>query len=145
MTTRTLMMAAEFWQSGPDTDGYELVRGELVPLPPPGDRHGVSCANVAFLLKTYTRQVGRGVVMSNDAGILTARSPDSVREVDVALYLDPRWQGKAAPEGYSDQPPDVVAEVRSPSQPWGDLVVKAGEYLTMGCGSCEFSTPGRSG
>jgi hypothetical protein len=30
MPTKTLMTAAEFANTGPETDGYELVRGELV-------------------------------------------------------------------------------------------------------------------
>lgn len=126
------MSALEFWNSGPSTDGFELVRGELFPMPPPGDQHGIVCANVVFLLKTYTKQAGRGVVMGNDAGIITEKDPDSVRGVDVALFLAPNWGSGSVPEGYTDQPPELAVEVRSPTQAWGDLAVKVGEYLRMG-------------
>lgn len=132
MATKTLMTAAEFWNSGPQTDGFELVRGELVPMPPPGDLHGIVCVNVAFALKSYTKQRGHGVVMSNDAGIITEKDPDSVRGVDVALFLHPAWAGQPAPEGYTDQPPDLAVEVRSPNQAWAAIVTKVGEYLRMG-------------
>jgi Uma2 family endonuclease len=126
------MTALEFLQSGPQTDGFELVRGELVPMPPPGDKHGMVCSNAAYLLKAYTKQIGHGVVMSNDAGIITEKDPDSVRGVDVAIFLHPPWQGQGAPEGYTDHPPDVVVEVRSPGQAWSALLTKVGEYLKMG-------------
>ena len=132
MATKTLMTATVFWKSGPQTDGFELVRGELIPMPPPGDQHGIVCVNVSFLLKSYTKQIGHGVVMSNDSGIVTEKDPDSVRGVDVALYLSPAWQGQSAPEGYTDQPPDLIVEVRSPSQSWSHVVAKVAEYLKMG-------------
>ena len=132
MATKTLMTAVEFSQSGPSTDGCELVRGELIPMPPPGDRHGIVCAIGVFLLKSYTKSLGRGTVMSNDSGIVTEQGPDSVRGVDIALFLQPIWQDQPAPEGYTDQPPDLAVEVRSPHQSWSDMVAKVAEYLRMG-------------
>jgi hypothetical protein len=54
MSTKTLMTAEEFAQTGSETDGFELVRGELLPMPPPRRKHGVVCLNTAFLLKAYT-------------------------------------------------------------------------------------------
>ncbi len=130
MATKTLMTSTDFWHSGSQTDGFELVRGELIPMPPPGDQHDVVCVNASFMLKTYTKRIGRGVVMSNDSGIITEKDPDSVRGVDVALYLAPSWQ--AVPEGYSDLAPDLAVEVRSPSQSWSQVVAKVAEYLKMG-------------
>ncbi len=132
MTTKIGLTALEFFNSGAETDGFELVRGEVVAMPPPGDRHGIVCANSVFLLKTYARNVGRGVVMSNDAGIITDKGPDSVRGVDVALFLSPSWAAQGDPAGYTDEPPDVAVEVRSPGQAWGALLAKVGEYLKMG-------------
>jgi Uma2 family endonuclease len=131
MATKMLMTAVEFSKSGSSTDGFELVRGEIIPMPPPGDRHGIVCANGVFLLKTYTRKLGRGTVMSNDSGIVTAKGPDSVRGVDIALFLNPIWQDQPAPEGYTDQAPDLAVEVRSPHQSWSDIVAKVAEYLRM--------------
>src|SRR5262249_7330114 len=132
MATKALMTAEAFFKTGPETDGYELVRGELVPMPPPGDRHGEVCINAAFLLKSYTKILGTGTVIGNDAGIITRRDPDSVRGADVAVFLRPSWQGRPALEGYTNEPPDLTVEVRSPSQSWSDVVAKVAEYLTMG-------------
>lgn len=132
MATKTLMTAVEFSQTGPETDGFELVRGELVPMPPPNDKHGLTCGNAVYLFKVYTKRIGHGAVMCNDAGIVTEKNPDSVRGVDVALFLNPSWGDQGAPEGYTDQPPDVAVEVRSPSQAWTAILTKVGEYLKMG-------------
>lgn len=132
MTTKTSMTAEEFAQSGRETDGYELVRGELLPMPPPGDRHGVVCVNAAFVLKSYVKALGHGTVMGNDSGIITRRTPDSVRGVDVAVFLRPSWPGQQAPEGYTTEPPDLAIEVRSPEQRWTEVLNKVSEYLVMG-------------
>jgi Uma2 family endonuclease len=132
MATKTLMTALDFLQSGPHTDGFELVRGEPTPMPPPGDQHGIVCVNGGYLLKAYTKQLGHGVVMGNDSGIITEKNPDTVRGVDLALFLQPKWGSQGAPEGYTDQPPDLAVEVRSPEQAWSALLAKVGEYLAMG-------------
>jgi len=129
MPTKTLMTAAEFEKTGPVTDGCELVRGEIVPMPPPGDRHGRVCVNSSYLLKGYTKAQGRGTVIGNDSGIITRRDPDSVRGVDVAVFMNPNWE---APAGYTAEPPDLAVEVRSPSQTWTQVLDKVGEYLRMG-------------
>lgn len=129
MATKTLLTADEFFQTGPETDGFELVKGELVPMPPPGDRHGEVCANAAYLLKDYTRKVGYGKVIGNDAGLITRHDPDSVRGVDVAVFLKPDWKPV---EGYGQTPPDLAIEVRSPAQGWKDVLTKVTEYLAMG-------------
>jgi Uma2 family endonuclease len=131
-TARTLLTAEEFFRTGPETDGCELVRGEVVRMPPPGDRHGEVCASVIFVLKSYTRSVGHGTVLGNDAGLITRRDPDSVRGVDAALFLRPSWQGQPAPAGYTHEAPDLVVEVRSREQRWKDVLDKVTEYLGMG-------------
>lgn len=132
MSPKTLITAADFEKTGPETDGFELIRGELSPMPPPGELHGLIVANIVFILKTYTRGIGKGYVIGNDAGLITARDPDTVRGVDVMLFLDPQWPQGKVPSGYTDIPPDLTAEVRSPSQSWQEMKEKAEEYMEMG-------------
>ena len=133
MQTKALLTAVEFLQTGPETDHCELVRGEVVPMPPPAKGHGAVCANVVYRLTAYTKQIGHGSTMCNDTGIMTQHDPDTVRGADVMLFLHPSWEGQSIPEGYSDEPADLVVEVRSPSQSWTDVVKKVGEYLAIGC------------
>jgi Uma2 family endonuclease len=129
MATTTLLTAEEFAKTGHATDGCELVRGEVVQLPPPGQDHGSVCANAVHLLKTWTKAQSRGRVICNDAGIITRRDADSVRGVDVAVFLSPNWQ---PPQGYTSEPPDLAVEVRSPDQSWTAITDKVAEYLRMG-------------
>lgn len=128
MIAKTLMSAAEFMQTGPETDGFELVRGELVPMPPPKRPHGQVCANVTGLLVIYKKTRGAGTVYSNDTGIITETDPDTVRGVDVAFYLKTQEAG----DGYMTLPPDLTVEIRSEGQPWKELEPKVDEYLNMG-------------
>jgi Uma2 family endonuclease len=126
------MTAAEFFNTGPETDGCELIRGEIVLMPPPADRHEVVCANSVYLLKTFVKHLGRGTVMCNDAGIITQHDPDTVRGADIAVFLNPSWQGGPAPDGYTNEAADLIVEVRSPKQSWAKVVEKIAEYLRMG-------------
>ena len=132
MATNTLMTAEDFLRSGSETDRFELVRGELAPMPPPGDKHGLVCMNIGHILNSYVDRIGYGFVLGNDAGIITRKSPDTVRGVDVSLFLRPEWADGRAPEGYTDVPPDLAVEVRSPGQSWSEVTAKVAEYLAMG-------------
>lgn len=131
MPTKTLMTAAEFANTGPETDGYELVRGELVPMPPARRRHGEVCVNICALLVTYKKSLGRGCVVCNDTGIITETAPDTVRGVDIAFLANPSGH-RGEPDRYITEPPDLAVEVRSEGQPWKNLLAKVHEYLHMG-------------
>lgn len=131
MSTKTFMTAAEFANTGPETDGFELVRGELVQMPPTRPRHGEVCGNVVFILKAYKKSRGQGCVVGNDAGVITETDPDTVRGPDVFFFLNPTWTGPA-PNRYFDIPPTLAVEVRSEGQPWKELTQKVDEYMQMG-------------
>ena len=132
MSTRTILSAAEFARTGPETDDCELVRGEVVAMPPAKGRHGAVCMKVGFLLMNYLRHLGRGVVICNDSGLLTEKNPDTVRGVDVALFLNPTWPEGEVPDAYIEEPPTLAVEVRSTEQNWRELQTKTHEYLNMG-------------
>ena len=131
MTIKTLMTAAEFANTGPETDGFELVRGELAPIPPARSHHGRVCANVILLLGKYCESRGKGEVLGNDAGIITESDPDTVRGMDAAFYLN-AIPDDSGPDRYCDVAPDLVVEVRSEGQPWKQLLAKTHEYIQMG-------------
>ena len=129
----TKPLTAEEFARRPDP-GHpeELVRGEIVAMPQPGARHGEVCGEAAFLLTTYVRQHDLGRVLTNDSGVITERNPDTVRGADVAFYSYARLPKGPAPMGYPAVAPDLVVEVRSPSERWSDLHEKIGEYLKAG-------------
>ncbi len=119
---------AQLSLSGPT----ELVRGEVVELNRPTAEHGVVCNEVAWILNEFVRARKLGRVMTNDAGIITQRNPDSVRGGDVVFLSYQRLAPGPAPKGYLRVAPEVVFEVRSPSDRWPEITAKAAEYLSAG-------------
>ena len=73
-----------------------------------------------------------GQTFTNDSGVITEREPDTVRGADVAYYSFARLPRGVAPRGYPASAPDVVFEVRSPSDSWPELLAKAAENLKAG-------------
>lgn len=111
----------------------ELVRGRIVEMPPTKMGHGVICAIIAKLLGNYLDQHKSGRVVTNDAGVLTHRNPDTLRGADVAYYSFQRVPANVDLfESYPAAPPEIVVEVKSPGNSWPDITEKVAEYLHVG-------------
>ena len=126
------MTAEEFFLSEEFEDGkYELVKGEIEFMPPPGLRHGEVQTNIAFAIKTFLKahRIGRVVT---ESGAITERDPDTVRGPDVSFYSAERLPFGVEVVAYHDLPPDLCVEVRSPSDTKTELRAKAQEYLAGG-------------
>lgn len=132
-TVTEKLLTAEAYRQLPDVgQPTELVRGKVVPMNMPGSRHGKACARVSYYLQRYLEDHDVGHVMSNDTGVITERGPDTVRGADVAFYSYERIPKDQVPDGYPQVAPEVVVEVRSPSDRWSDLLEKVSEYLKAG-------------
>lgn len=128
----TLMTAAEFVQRH-DGDYVELVKGQMRELPMPASpKHGKICLCIGFFLYSYAQDHDCGHAMSNDSFVQTRSHPDTVRGADVCFYSYERLPKGKVPAGLLPVVPDLVVEVRSPSERWGELFVKVGEYLQAG-------------
>lgn len=129
----TALMTAEEFGARPDP-GYpeELVRGEVVPMPLTDTRHGEVCARATYLLMRFLEDHDLGRVIGNDAGVITTRGPDSVRGPDVAFFSYARIPKGPIARGYQAVSPELVVEVRSPSDRWPKVHAKVGEYLNAG-------------
>jgi Uma2 family endonuclease len=131
-TVEALMTVEEFANLPDDGRRLELVRGRVIALPPPQFRHGYVCVKVAYHLTDFVMTRGLGSVVSNDSGVVTHRDPDSVRGADVAFYSYARIPKDALPEGYPTVAPEIVIEVKSPSDLWREILEKVAEYLAAG-------------
>jgi Uma2 family endonuclease len=134
MATATRLLTAREYALLPD-DGQptELVRGEVVEMPSPFPRHGQICSQITYLLKRAQETAPAGHVVSNDAGVITERDPDTVRGPDVAFYSFSRVPPGPFPrDQYLAAVPELVFEVRSPTDRWRDLLGKVHEYLQIG-------------
>jgi Uma2 family endonuclease len=128
----SLMTAEEYLLVPDDGRPTELVRGRIVPLNMPYPRHGEICVRAVYLLCRHLEDRPLGRVVSNDSGVITERGPDTVRGADVAFYSYQRVPRGPLPRHYLDVAPELVFEVRSPSDRWAQVLAKVVEYLKAG-------------
>ncbi|MBI3983186.1 MAG: Uma2 family endonuclease [Gemmatimonadetes bacterium] len=132
MAAHQLVTAEELERMGHQDFGYELVRGELVPVSPAGDRHGSLAALMAAALIAFVRPRHLGVVHVG-AGYILARSPDTVRGPDVAFISRKRLAALGGRRrGFIPGAPDLAVEVRSADKTFAELQAKAAECLQAG-------------
>jgi Uma2 family endonuclease len=110
----------------------ELVDGVVQELPVPHQAHGVVCFKAAFVLGTYVVAKDLGDLTTNDSFVVTKSDPDRVRGADVCFFSYERLPKGPIPKGLLPVAPDLVFEVRSPSDGWNDVFIKVGEYLSAG-------------
>jgi Uma2 family endonuclease len=118
-----LLTAEEFFLLPPTRMQQELVRGEIVEMPPPGMLHGAVQTNTIRRIGTVL-----GGTLVCESGIITERDPDSVRGPDISYWTKDRL--KEIPVGYAEIPPDLIIEVLSPSNTTKQIYDKLCEYFT---------------
>jgi Uma2 family endonuclease len=132
ITQKRLLTAEEFFLLPDPEDGslQELVRGEVVTMPPAGGLHGVTCSKVDRKIGGFIDAGAGGTLACNDTGIITERGPDSVRGPDIAYWSKERLP--VVPVGYIDIAPDMLVEVLSPSNTAKQIRAKLKEYFAKG-------------
>ena len=66
------------------------------------------------------------------SGVVTEHDPDTVRGADVAFYSYARVPPGPLPANYLEAVPELVFEVRSPTDRWAKVLRKVSEYLDAG-------------
>ena len=79
MTTAGKLLTADDLLAMPD-DGkkYELVRGELIEMPPPGFMHGLVVRRIGQGFGIFVDEHSPGFVVTSEVGIYSERDPDTV-------------------------------------------------------------------
>ena len=133
MATRAKLMTAEELLEMPD-DGfrYELVRGELVKMPPTGFYHGTTGNKVNLSLSNFVYENRLGEVCMAETGFLLERSPDHVLAPDVAFVRREKIESAGEIDGYFPGPPDLAIEVVSPSDRYTEVEAKVEEWFNAG-------------
>ena len=131
MATKPLVTAEELERMGELDFGYELVRGELVPVSPPGDEHGQLAAYLAAQLVAFVRPRRLGTVHV-ESGYILFRDPDTVRGPDVSFVSRARRGAVRNRRSFLPLAPDLAVEIRSPDDTLAELSAKAQEYLDAG-------------
>jgi Uma2 family endonuclease len=81
-------------------------------------------------LGNYTENSDYGVVRTGEPGYRLDREPDTVRAPDVAWIAPGRIPEGA--QGYPEFAPDLVVEVKSPSNSNAEIAAKAAMWLCYG-------------
>ena len=127
------LLTAEQFAERPNP-GYleELVRGRIVPMPMSKPRHGSICNKAGRILGNFVEEHRLGWVFNNESGVITERNPDTVRGADIAFYSYNRLPPGDLPDSYPEVAPELVIEVRSPGDPWPEVLARVAEYLAAG-------------
>jgi Uma2 family endonuclease len=119
-------------EMSPDLIGHiELVKGEIIQIPPAGEIHGELSMNLGFLLKGYVKENDLGKVYAAETGFYTARNPDTVRAADSAFIAKNRLPEKPS-GGYLETVPDLTVEVVSLHDRPSAILEKVEECLNAG-------------
>ena len=132
MTTKTKLVTAEELIQMPD-DGcrYELVRGELIKMAPPGLRHGRLALHLARHLADHVEAEDLGVAFA-ETGYYLRTAPDTVRAPDASFISRARLDEVGETDDYWPGAPDLVVEVISPNDRYTDVEAKVAEWLDAG-------------
>ncbi len=133
MSTAVETVTAEELLKMPD-DGfrYELIRGELNKMPPPGHVHGRVAMEFGWRLAQHVKANGLGTVYAAETGFLLETDPDTVRAPDCAFVSRERLAAIGDVEGYLPGAPDLAVEVISPGDTYTEVEEKAIEWLANG-------------
>jgi Uma2 family endonuclease len=128
----TKLLTAEEFVERHGGDHVELIDGEVMELPIAMFPHGVIANRFGRYLGNFVEEHNLGWTTSNDTFVLTRRDPDRVRGADVAFWSFQRVPAGPMPNGLVQLPPELVAEVRSPSDRWTTVMKKVLEYSDAG-------------
>ena len=112
-------------------DSYELVRGRIVPMPPPNLNHGVVESNLHGPVYVYLQTHPLGRLVIGESGIYTERDPDTVRGVDLYFISHERLARRDKTKNYLTVAPDWITEVKSPSNTEAYIQEKLAEYFAI--------------
>ncbi|MCY3553030.1 MAG: Uma2 family endonuclease [Candidatus Poribacteria bacterium] len=121
----TDMTLEDFLES--DLEGYEYVKGKLIPMAPPTMEHGEISMSLSLLLGVHIRENGLGRLYPADTDF---KLGDRLVKPDVAFVSTarlPENRNQASPIA-----PDLAVEVVSPSDVFRRVIEKAFAYLEAG-------------
>ncbi len=124
-----LYTAADLAHLPDDGTRFELVRGELIEMPPPKRIHGRLVARLILLIGAFISERRLGEILA-ESGFMLAESPDTVRAPDVAFISNARL--KPATNDYDRVAPDLAVEVVSPGNTVGMMHDKIAQYFAAG-------------
>ena len=125
-----MRMSDEEFLANYENERCELIDGYVREMPVPSFKHGKICNLIAFLLTKWVLEHSWGHVSVNDS--LVRLGEGNYRGPDVILISFDRLPKEAVPEGTLLVVPELVVEVKSPSETWNAILSKAILYIDAG-------------
>jgi Uma2 family endonuclease len=128
----------EFLAMGEMDGRYELVEGQIVEVDKeatmgfPSFRHGQIEVRLGRHLDEFVQEHALGHVAGGEVGIYTERDPDTLRGADMVFVSNERFGTRSPEATYLDVAPELIVEIISPSNFWGDMRDKLKEYFDLG-------------
>ena len=110
----------------------ELIRGVLCETMASGQEHGEIVMNLGGELRIFVKPRRLGRLVASDSGVWLERDPDTVREPDIAFFSREKIPPGVRVTGYSEVVPDLVVEVKSPSDSMREVFDKARMWSSFG-------------
>ena len=110
----------------------ELIRGRLCETVSAGIEHGQIVIKLGFRMGSVVIPQRLGRLVGSDAGVILERGPDTVREPDIAFISAERLPLTERVTGYSEVIPDIVVEIKSPSDSIAEVDDKARMWHSYG-------------
>jgi len=125
-------MTAEEFEKYPADCRYDLIEGELVEMPPmAGLEHGIVGDRLASRASVYADDHDLGAGAFAETRFTIERSPDTSIGPDWAFIAKERLP-HPAPKGYAAIVPDLILEVRSPSDTAEEAEAKMQRWIRAG-------------
>jgi Uma2 family endonuclease len=131
-TTLQRSTANELFEMPDDGFRYELVKGELRKMSPAGSEHGAVVFNASLLIGQHIKSNNLGQGFGAETGFKIASDPDTVRAADIAFVRRERIPEAGIPKNFWQLAPDLVVEVVSPGDTYGEVEEKVEDWLAAG-------------
>ena len=132
-TAPRLLTANDLLAMADDGKRYELVRGELVEMPPSGIAHGIVVDNIDWPIGAFIRRNNLDFVRTSETGIYVEQNPDTVRAADYAIIARERITQPVPERGYvAGLIPDLVVEAISSGYSVAEAEARARMWLEAG-------------
>lgn len=120
----------EIFQTQHPEHNLELVKGKIIVMSPSGYESDEVAAEVVAQIRNWVRPRQLGRVTASSAGFRLPNRDRDVRSPDASFVSAERL--RRSPRSFADLAPDLMVEVKSPTDSVEDLAAKIAEFLTLG-------------
>jgi Uma2 family endonuclease len=132
MTTTKLVTAEDLWRMPDDGYRYDLIKGELIRMTPPGEEHGQVSMDLGGSVWSFVRERDLGRVYAAETGFLLDEDPDVLMGPDVAFVAKGSLPVTRDRRKYLRVVPDLAVEIISPTDRLAAVRRKVAIYLEYG-------------